>query len=93
MTAATRHEQLGDAPIEPRLHEMMNALARGVDEILNGPATPDRVKHNGFILLVFPFEGREGRCNYISNAQRADVLQLLKEQVARFEEQEKAGGP
>jgi hypothetical protein len=29
----------------------------------------------GFVLLVFPF-GEEGRRNYISNAERADVLTL-----------------
>jgi len=42
--------------------------------------------------LFFPFEGREGRCNYISNAAREDVLTLLKEQVARFEGQPEMKG-
>ena len=77
-------ERLGDAPIDPKLREMMNALARGVDDILNGKERP---KQNGFILMVFPFEGHEGRCNYISNAQRADIVIMLKEQIKRFEGQ------
>jgi hypothetical protein len=76
--------RLGDAPIEPHLHDMMNALGRGVDDVLNGDERP---KKNGFILLVFPFENNEGRCNYISNAERKDVVVLLKEQLARFEGQ------
>jgi hypothetical protein len=77
-------ERLGDAPIEPKLHEMMNQLARCLDDVLNGKKRP---KLNGFILLVFPFEGHEGRCNYISNANRADVVTMLKEQIKRFEGQ------
>jgi hypothetical protein len=77
-------ERLGDAPIEPRLHEVMNQLAHGIDDILNGEKRP---KKNGFILLVFPFEGHEGRCNYVSNANRQDVVTMLREQIKRFEGQ------
>ena len=29
-------ERLGDQPIEPKLEDMMNALARGINEVLNG---------------------------------------------------------
>jgi hypothetical protein len=75
---------LGDKPIEPHYRDMMNALARGVDKILNGEERP---KLNGFVLLVFPLEGHEGRANYISNASRGDVIILLKQQLARFEGQ------
>ena len=75
-------QRVGDGPIEPKLHDMMNALARGVDEILNGKGG---TKKNGFVMLVFPFDGHEGRCNYISNAERKDIVVLLKEQLARFE--------
>jgi len=78
-------KQLGDAPIDPELHKLMNALAHGIDELLNG--NPPTTKTNGFILIIFPFEDHEGRCNYISNAQREDVVTMLKEQVARFEGQ------
>lgn len=84
-------ERLGDAPLEPHLHGLMNDLARGVDEILNGDAT-SAAKKNGFVLLVFPFDGHEGRCNYISNAQREDVVTLLKEQLARFQGQPEMKG-
>jgi hypothetical protein len=71
---------LGDGPIEARYVDQMRQLAQAIDEYLNA----NRPKQTGFILMVFPFEGYEGRCNYISNAQREDVIVLLKEQLARF---------
>lgn len=82
-------KRLGDAPIEPKLHEVLNSLARGLDDVLNADVKP---KKNGFILLVFPFENHDGHCNYISNANRADVVVLLKEQLARFEGQPELSG-
>jgi hypothetical protein len=84
-------KRIGDAPIEPQFLATMNATAAGLDKIFNGDAKGDDRKV-GFVLLVFPFEGREGRANYISNADRADVLTLLKEQVARFEGQPELEG-
>ena len=83
-------KRLGDAPIDPELHKLMNALAHGIDELLNGK--PPTTKTNGFILMIFPFEDHEGRCNYISNAHREDVVTMLKEQVARFEGQAEMKG-
>lgn len=74
---------LGDAPIEPEYIEQMNALAQGLDKILNHGHLP--LKKTGFVLLVFPFGNHEGRCNYISNAERDDIVVLLKEQLARFQ--------
>lgn len=62
---------------------LMQALARGIDEILNGNVTP---KKNGFVVLVFPFDQAEGsRTNYVSNCDRRDIIAALKEVVARFE--------
>jgi TolB-like protein len=77
---------LGDAPVQPELMQIMNSLAHGIDEILNGQKRP---KQTGFVLMVFPFEEvqGEGRCNYISNAQRDDIVVMLKEQIKRFEGQ------
>lgn len=73
---------LGDAPIEPQLHGLLNELARGIDDILN-LGKPE--KENGFVLLVFPLEDHGGRCNYISNTVRSDVVVLLRAQLALFE--------
>ena len=75
----------GSGPIEEEFRAKMNTLAGAVDEFFNGKAKRDKRKV-GFILLVFPF-GHKGRCNYISNAERTDVVTLLKEQLAYFEGQ------
>lgn len=77
--------QLGDKPIEEKYTETMRAIAAAVDSIFNGELCE---RTTGFVLMVFPFNGHEGRCNYISNAQREDVKKLLKEQLARFENRE-----
>ncbi len=78
---------LGDAPIEEQHRTQMNEIARSLDMAFNGQAGgPGRAV--GFVLLVFPFDGHEGRCNYISNgADRRDIVVLMKEQIKRFEGQ------
>lgn len=64
----------------------MHDLGVVLDEYLNGPADK-RVegRKNGFIVMVFPFNNPKGLCNYLSNADRKDVLALMKKQIARFE--------
>lgn len=77
---------LGDAPIEPAYHAMMNELANDIDDILNeGLKGEDRKV--GFVLLVFNFGDNSGRCNYISNGCREDIVKLLEEQLSRFKNQ------
>lgn len=78
-------DKLGDQPIEHKYHQQMVAIARTLDEVLNGEKCPVNERKTGFVLLVFPFGDQSGRCNYISNgASRADVVRLMKEQIARF---------
>jgi hypothetical protein len=85
-------ERLGDAPIEAAYVEKMNALARGIDEIFNGDLKGPK-RETGFVLLVFPFGEKEGRCNYISNgADRGDIVTMFKEQIKRFEGQPEMTG-
>jgi len=80
-------ERLGDAPIESAYRDQMVALARAINELFNG-AAPAGQRKTGFILMVFPFDGHDGRCNYISNgANRRDVVTMMKEQIKRFEGQ------
>lgn len=83
------YHTLGDAPVEAQYAEMMTRTARLIDTMFNGDAKP---KKTGFVLLVFPFGPDEignadelGRCNYMSNARREDVIALLKDQLALFE--------
>lgn len=86
------NHQLGDAPIQDEYREQMNQLARALDKVLNG----DKKGHHrkvGFVLLVFEFGEKEGRCNYISNgADRRDIVALFKEQIKRFEGQPEMKG-
>ena len=83
---------LGDAPVEEQYHAQMTAVARSIDEFFNGDSKgPDR--KIGFVLMVFPFENFDGRCNYMSNgADRRDIITLMKEMIARFEGQPEMGG-
>lgn len=69
---------------------LMQSMASALDEVLNERGKP---KKNGFVLLVFPFDGPEGqRTNYVSNGQRQDIIIALKEIVARFEGQPQQSG-
>lgn len=85
-------QRLGDAPVEAEYREKMIAVTRTIDEFFNG----DKRGHDrqvGFILLVFPFGDKEGRCNYMSNgADRRDVVTMFKEQIKRFEGQPEMKG-
>lgn len=83
---------IGDAPIEERYREKMQAIAQTLDEFLNGEARGADRK-TGFVLLVFPYCAQDGRCNYISNgADRRDIVTMMKEQIARFEGQPELKG-
>jgi hypothetical protein len=84
--------RLGDAPIEDRFRQQMNAIASVLDETLNG-ADRGKDRKVGFVLLVFPFGSTDGRCNYISNgADRKDIVVMMKEQIKRFEGQPEMKG-
>lgn len=86
-------ERLGDAPIQQKYHDLMNAVAGGLDSVFNGDARGAE-RETGFVLLVFPFGHAEGsRCNFISNgADRKDVVALMKEMIRRFEGQPEMKG-
>jgi hypothetical protein len=75
-------------PIEEKYHDLMNAMARALDEAFNGDLKGSE-RHTGFCLFVFPFgEADTNRCNYISNGgDRKDMICLMKEMIARFEGQ------
>lgn len=71
-----------EQPIEEKYREQMRDLGRLIDQYFN----PDGVKVTGFALLVFPFgSGDDHRSNYISNANREDMLATMKEFIARAE--------
>lgn len=73
------------APIQPDAHGPMNKLARDIDRGLNGKAK-GKAKRYGFILLVAEFgKIEDGRVNYISNGERADMIAMMREYLARLE--------
>jgi hypothetical protein len=78
-----------DDPIVPestRAH--LNAVAKLLDKALN-PSGPDgevlRPRKNGFVLFQFPFGAKagEGRVNYISNATRGEMIDMVSDWLAR----------
>lgn len=80
------------APIDISFRDQMNRLAASLDTAFNGDKR-GKDRSTGFVLLVFPFDAVEGaRTNYISNADRRDIIVSLKEIVARFEGQPEIKG-
>lgn len=72
-------------PIQEQYRRMMSDLARHIDVIFNGDKKGLERK-TGFALVVFPFgDAPKGRVNYISNANREDMIVALKEFIARNE--------
>lgn len=70
-------------PIQQQYRARMNRLAKKIDQDLNGTTKPRRL---GFVLLTAEFGRIEGgRVNYISNAERADMIAMLREYLARIE--------
>lgn len=80
-------------PIQAEQLLKMQAIAEVLDKTFNGPALInvngkkiERPKTWGFTLLVFEFGSPEdGRMNYISNAEREDMLTAMKEFIANAE--------
>lgn len=62
-------------PIEQAHREAMEAIMKALAELFPGM---------GIALMIFDF-GDKGQLNYISNAERADVIAALKEFIARQE--------
>ena len=78
-------KQLGDQPIEQKYADQMRAIAQTLDEVFNGDKK-GREREVGFCLMVFPLNKFVGRANYVSNADRDGVIELLKAQLKKFEE-------
>lgn len=79
--------ELGDGPLQIQYRQEMQDIAKAIDKYLNGKLKGNN-RVTGFVLLVFPFGEKEGRCNYISNgADRDDIIKLLEEQASRFKAQ------
>jgi hypothetical protein len=74
---------MSDAPVDPKYRAQLTAVARTIDEFLNGAERPKRI---GFAVIMFELGAIEGgRINYMSNAERADMLTAVREWLARAE--------
>lgn len=72
-------------PITPEYRDLLNRVAKLLDDVFNSGLTGDERKV-GFALLLFPFgEKPDQRVNYIANASREDMIAALKEFIARNE--------
>lgn len=64
--------------------KVMNKIGNDIEKVLP--------KGFGFAVLVFPFS-EPGIANYISNANRKDMITMLRETADRFEKQEEFKTP
>lgn len=71
------------APIDDRYQAAMTRVAEALDRQFNPVVGQRKV---GFVLLISEFGKIEGgRVNYISNGDRADMIAMMKEYIARAE--------
>jgi len=65
----------------------MEAIAKGVDTVLNGKdAVEGRApRKTAFVLLLYPWGDTSGRTNYITNsATRDEVTKMFEQQIRVF---------
>ena len=77
-------------PIQADLSELMNAVARTLDDLFNGPDCPASEKRVWFFLAAGNFgEGSDlperNRFNYISNADKLDMRATLRDVLGGIE--------
>jgi hypothetical protein len=72
-------------PIQQKYKDQLRAIAKTLDEFLNGPDPAPRKL--GFAVLMFEIgdNSDKAKVNYISNCQREDMLVAMKEFIARAE--------
>lgn len=69
-------------PVEEKYKEILQDLGRRIDTGIQNAVG----KKVGFVLLMFDFgEPKQGRLNYLSNAERGSMLKALQELVAQME--------
>lgn len=72
-------------PVQAQYREMMNGLANGIDDILNGENCPVSEKKLAFCLVIAEFGDIDSsRMNYISNGAREDMVKLLGELLKKY---------
>src|SRR5262245_43843420 len=64
--------RLGDAPVDIDDRQRMNVVTSVLDQIFNGDKKGAE-REIGFVLLVFDYGEKEGRCECISNGAHPSV--------------------
>lgn len=77
-------------PVEERYQKQLYAIGNAIDKFLN--PSEDGFKKIGFVILMFSFDNKqEDRMNYLSNAQRGDVIRAMKEFIDNMTLDESSG--
>ena len=87
--------------IDMTIPEAMNSIALALDRILNGEDVMKQAmggvdgnkieRKNGFVLILYPFGDKTGRCNFISNgASQEDVISMFERQIEAFKQKEQS---
>jgi len=73
-----------EQPVQPEFVEFINKIGRAINKFLN--PNPNEKKY-GFSILMFKFgePNQFDRMNYLSNANREDMIASMKEFIARNE--------
>jgi N-glycosylase/DNA lyase len=74
----------GEEDVQKQYMEQMRQVASVIDAVFN----PDEEKKTtGFAVLTFPLgiADKDSRMNYMSNAERKDMIAAMKEFIARNE--------
>ena len=72
---------MSEAPISEEFYGTMNMVAKLLDQMFNG----DGEKKVAFTLLITQFNDATSPVNYISNANRDDVVGMMREILKRFD--------
>lgn len=65
-----------------RQEEGLAALGYMLDNVISQAYGPDM----GFCLLVFPFNEDQALASYISNGEREDIIQCLRQTITALED-------
>ena len=60
-----------------QIEDFMEVTAEAIERLLE----KEFEEHMGFMLLVFPFGGPDGVAHYVSNANREDMIKVLREKA------------
>jgi hypothetical protein len=85
MSEESADYSIGDAPVQAEIEQRMKAVGGMIAEFINAEVPEGAPPKWGFVLLTFQFGDGAGRCNYMSNANRADIIELFKEQLQHLE--------